>query len=59
MLLILAMPAQTDRGRIFEMLADLMDEDGALAEMEDLDMLGIWLIRRCPGGDPAQDRAAR
>ncbi len=26
------------------MLADLMDEDGALAELEDLDMLGIWLI---------------
>lgn len=28
---------QTDWGRIFELLADLTDEDGALAEMEDLD----------------------
>ena len=40
----IGMPAQSDRGRLFEMLADLMDEDGALAELEDLDMLGIWLI---------------
>ena len=35
---------QTDRGQFFEMLADLTDEDGALAEMEDLDALGIFLI---------------
>ena len=27
---------QTERGKLFEMLADLTDEDGALAEMEDL-----------------------
>ena len=27
---------QTDRGRLFELLADLTDEDGALAELEDL-----------------------
>ena len=36
--------SQTDRGRLFELLADLTDEDGALSEMEDLDVLGIWLI---------------
>jgi len=29
-------PAQSARGRLFEMLADLTDEDGALAELEDL-----------------------
>jgi len=34
---------QTERGRIFEILADLIDEDGALAEMEDLDSLNLWL----------------
>jgi len=28
---------QTNRGKIFEILADLTDEDGALAEMEDLE----------------------
>ncbi len=27
---------QTKRGRLFEMLADLTDDDGAIAEMEDL-----------------------
>jgi len=27
---------QTDRGRLFELLADLTDEDGALAELQDL-----------------------
>ncbi len=26
---------QTERGKLFEMLADLTDDDGALAEMED------------------------
>jgi hypothetical protein len=30
---------QTDRGKLFEALADLTDEDGALAELEDL---GDW-----------------
>jgi hypothetical protein len=35
---------QTERGQFFELLADLTDEDGALAEMEDLDALGIFLI---------------
>jgi len=28
---------QTERGRLFEFLADLTDEDGGLAELEDLD----------------------
>jgi hypothetical protein len=28
--------AQTERGKIFEIFADLTDDDGALAEMEDL-----------------------
>lgn len=28
---------------MFEILADLTDEDGALAEMEDLDDLSDWL----------------
>jgi len=28
---------------LFELLADLTDEDGALAEMEDLDDLNDWL----------------
>ena len=27
---------QTDRGRLFELLAELTDEDGALAELQDL-----------------------
>lgn len=31
---------QSNRSRFFEMLADLTDEDGALAEMEDLEALG-------------------
>lgn len=32
--------AQTAYGMMFELLADLTDEDGALAEMEDIDYLG-------------------
>ena len=36
--------SQTERGRFFELLADLTDEDGAVAEMEDLDVVGIWLF---------------
>lgn len=35
---------QTNRGRLFEMLADLTDEDGALAELEDLEHLADWLV---------------
>jgi len=34
---------QSDRGELFEILADLTDEDGALAEMEDLESLNNWL----------------
>jgi hypothetical protein len=32
---------QSKRAQFFEMLADLTDEDGALAEMEDLEALGF------------------
>jgi hypothetical protein len=35
---------QTNRGRLFELLADLTDEDGALAELQDLGHLADWLI---------------
>lgn len=34
---------QTDRGRLFEMLADLTDDDGALAEMQDIDDVSGFL----------------
>lgn len=34
---------QSARGKLFEMLADLTDENGALAELEDLDDLADWL----------------
>lgn len=36
---------QSEHGRLFELLADLTDEDGALAEMEDLESLESWLTR--------------
>jgi hypothetical protein len=35
---------QTDRGKLFELLADLTDEDGALAEIEDLGYLADWIL---------------
>ena len=35
---------QTDRGRFFELMADFTDEDGALAEIEDLDNIAVWLF---------------
>lgn len=35
---------QTRRGQVFEMLADLTDEDGAYLELEDLENLGDWLL---------------
>jgi hypothetical protein len=35
--------SQTYRGRLFELLADLTDEDGALAELEDLDDIASLL----------------
>lgn len=34
---------QTTRGRLFEILAELTDEDGALAKLEDLDNIGAVL----------------
>ena len=34
---------QSERGKLFEILADLTDDDGALAEMEDLESLDGWL----------------
>ena len=33
---------QTRCGNMFELLADLTDEDGAMAEIEDLESLDIW-----------------
>ena len=36
--------SQTERGKLFEMLADLTDEDGALAEIQDIEHLADWLI---------------
>ena len=35
---------QTNRGKLFELLADLTDEDGALAELQDLGHLADWLL---------------
>ena len=35
--------AQTERGKRFEMLADLTDDDAALAELDDLESLNAWL----------------
>lgn len=35
---------QSSRGRLFEMLADLTDEDGAYTELEDLGGLADWLL---------------
>ena len=35
---------QTNRGRLFEMLADLTDEDGALAELQDFGNIADWLV---------------
>jgi hypothetical protein len=35
---------QSERGRLFEMLADLTDDDGALAELEDLGDLADGLL---------------
>lgn len=43
--------SQTERGVLFEMLAELTDEDGALAEMEDLEHLADWLVE-IPDGEP-------
>jgi hypothetical protein len=35
---------QTERGKLFELLADLTDEDGALTELQDIEHLADWLI---------------
>ena len=41
---------QTDYGRLFEMLADLTDEDGTLAELQDSEKFAKWML-----GDPEAD----
>jgi hypothetical protein len=41
---------QSDYGRLFEILADLTDEDGALAELQDLERVSKWVL-----GDPEAD----
>jgi len=46
---------QTERGKIFEILADLTDDDGALAEMQDLESLDEWhtkLDKQAPLEEP-------
>ena len=35
---------QSRRGKLFELIADLTDDDGALAEMDDLGNLADWLL---------------
>ena len=35
---------QTERGKLFELLADLTDEDGALAEMEEIEPYIDWIL---------------
>jgi len=42
---------QTERGRLFEMLADLTDDDGALAEFQDFENLAD-LTTMVEGGEP-------
>ena len=64
--------AQTEYGQTFEMLADLTDEDGALAEIEDLGDIAVWLlgvasedgepeevIEILPSGENLLDQASR
>ena len=54
---------QTERGQFFELLADLTDEDGAVAEIEDLDEAGTWLfaevVLRIAGSPELLDRETR
>ncbi|MBN1536889.1 MAG: DUF2958 domain-containing protein [Anaerolineales bacterium] len=59
---------QTGRGHLFETLADMTDEDGAMAEMEELDSLDQWLAfidlqtppeEPPPTGDNLLDQASR
>lgn len=40
----LSQKTQSLRGHLFETLADMTDEDGALVEMEELDSLDQWLV---------------
>ena len=55
--------SQTERGKFFELLADLTDEDGALAEMEDIEPYIDWILPMeeeeinniSPGGDTPLD----
>jgi len=42
---------QSERGRLFEFIADLTDEDGALAEFEDIEHLADWIAP-----DPEEDQ---
>ena len=35
---------QSSRGKLYEFLADLTDEDGAIAELEDLEDAADWLF---------------
>ncbi len=44
----------TEYGQFFEMLADLTDEDGALAEIEDMGDLAVWLLGVSPD-DPGTE----
>jgi hypothetical protein len=46
---------QTERGKLFELLADLTDEDGALAEMQDQDDITDLLSDFDNGSEEWQD----
>ena len=59
---------QSERGKLFEILADITDEDGDLAEMEDLESLDNWLFEvdqqttpeePSPTGENLLDQASR
>lgn len=43
---------QTQRGQLFELLADLTDDDGAWVELEDLGEAADWLIGADAAGEP-------
>ena len=47
----LADETQSPRGRLYELLADMTDEDGALAELEDLGEAADWLLAAGPRGN--------
>lgn len=47
---------QTPYGALFELLADLTDEDGALSELEDLGAAAHWLLNNEEPQKPHQDR---